>query len=62
MGRGTITSYALMSLEPRGTLFVQPGMEVGSKLLFFPIYHSLYNYMSCFLLQNYEQQRATNFF
>ncbi|KAH7843430.1 hypothetical protein Vadar_016546 [Vaccinium darrowii] len=27
MGRGTITSYALMSLEPRGTLFVQPGME-----------------------------------
>jgi len=27
MGRGTITSYALMSLEPRGTLFVQHGME-----------------------------------
>ncbi|KAG5551994.1 hypothetical protein RHGRI_010171 [Rhododendron griersonianum] len=27
MGRGTITSYALMSLEPRGTLFVIPGME-----------------------------------
>ncbi|KAK2973262.1 hypothetical protein RJ640_001918 [Escallonia rubra] len=28
MGRGAITSYALMSLEPRGTLFVTPGMEV----------------------------------
>ncbi|KAF7144941.1 hypothetical protein RHSIM_Rhsim04G0072400 [Rhododendron simsii] len=27
MGRGTVTSYALMSLEPRGTLFVIPGME-----------------------------------
>ncbi|KAK3025396.1 hypothetical protein RJ639_044651 [Escallonia herrerae] len=27
MGRGAITSYALMSLEPRGTLFVTPGME-----------------------------------
>ncbi|KAK9922667.1 hypothetical protein M0R45_031122 [Rubus argutus] len=27
MGYGTITSYALMSLEPRGTLFVTPGME-----------------------------------
>jgi GTP-binding protein len=27
MGRGTITLYALMSLEPRGTLFVSPGME-----------------------------------
>lgn len=26
--RGTITSYALMSLEPRGTLFVTPGLEV----------------------------------
>ncbi|KAI7745558.1 hypothetical protein M8C21_031562 [Ambrosia artemisiifolia] len=25
--RGTITSYALMSLEPRGTLFVSPGVE-----------------------------------
>lgn len=28
MGHGTITAYALMSLEPRGTLFVTPGMEV----------------------------------
>eukprot|EP00262_Sarcandra_glabra_P001750 TRINITY_DN1189_c0_g1_i1.p1 TRINITY_DN1189_c0_g1~~TRINITY_DN1189_c0_g1_i1.p1 ORF type:complete len:672 (-),score=127.55 TRINITY_DN1189_c0_g1_i1:58-2073(-) len=27
MGNGTITAYALMSLEPRGTLFVTPGME-----------------------------------
>lgn len=27
MGYGTITSYALVSLEPRGTLFVTPGME-----------------------------------
>ncbi|XVF14618.1 hypothetical protein REPUB_Repub09cG0076700 [Reevesia pubescens] len=27
MGYGTITAYALMSLEPRGTLFVTPGME-----------------------------------
>ncbi|ONI16871.1 hypothetical protein PRUPE_3G126600 [Prunus persica] len=27
MGYGTITAYALMSLEPRGTLFVNPGME-----------------------------------
>ncbi|KAL4573199.1 hypothetical protein LXL04_019998 [Taraxacum kok-saghyz] len=26
-GRGTVTSYALMSLEPRGTLFVSPGVE-----------------------------------
>ncbi|KAD4981712.1 hypothetical protein E3N88_18383 [Mikania micrantha] len=25
--RGTITSYALVSLEPRGTLFVTPGVE-----------------------------------
>lgn len=28
MGYGTITAYALMSLEPRGILFVKPGMEV----------------------------------
>lgn len=28
MGYGTITAYALMGLEPRGTLFVRPGMEV----------------------------------
>lgn len=28
MGYGTITAYALMSLEARGTLFVTPGMEV----------------------------------
>lgn len=28
MGYGTITTYALMSLEPRGILFVKPGMEV----------------------------------
>ncbi|CAI9089280.1 OLC1v1023830C3 [Oldenlandia corymbosa var. corymbosa] len=27
MGRGAITAYALMSLEPRGILFVTPGME-----------------------------------
>ncbi|KAL1567324.1 50S ribosomal subunit assembly factor BipA-like isoform X3 [Salvia divinorum] len=27
MGYGTITAYALMSLEPRGILFVKPGME-----------------------------------
>ncbi|XWS41136.1 hypothetical protein CRYUN_Cryun17cG0054300 [Craigia yunnanensis] len=27
MGYGTITAYALMSLEARGTLFVTPGME-----------------------------------
>ncbi|KAF5732593.1 translation factor GUF1 organellar chromatophore [Tripterygium wilfordii] len=27
MGYGTITAYALVSLEPRGTLFVTPGME-----------------------------------
>ncbi|XP_022135995.1 uncharacterized protein LOC111007804 [Momordica charantia] len=27
MGYGAITSHALMSLEPRGTLFVNPGME-----------------------------------
>lgn len=27
MGHGTITAYALVSLEPRGTLFVTPGME-----------------------------------
>uniref|UniRef100_A0A6N2LT94 Tr-type G domain-containing protein n=1 Tax=Salix viminalis TaxID=40686 RepID=A0A6N2LT94_SALVM len=27
MGYGTITAYALMSLEPRGILFVNPGME-----------------------------------
>lgn len=29
MGYGTTTAYALMSLEPRGQLFVKPGMEVG---------------------------------
>uniref|UniRef100_A0A5B6ZQ40 Tr-type G domain-containing protein n=1 Tax=Davidia involucrata TaxID=16924 RepID=A0A5B6ZQ40_DAVIN len=27
MGNGTVTAYALMSLEARGTLFVTPGME-----------------------------------
>ncbi|WOG98703.1 hypothetical protein DCAR_0418047 [Daucus carota subsp. sativus] len=27
VGRGPITAYALLSLEPRGTLFVTPGME-----------------------------------
>lgn len=27
MGYGTITAYALMSLEARGTLFVNPGLE-----------------------------------
>ncbi|KAL8131395.1 uncharacterized protein LOC141711578 [Apium graveolens] len=27
VGRGLITAYALLSLEPRGTLFVKPGME-----------------------------------
>lgn len=32
MGYGTITAYALMSLEARGTLFVTPGMEVVSIL------------------------------
>lgn len=26
--RGTVTAYALISLEPRGTLFVSPGAEV----------------------------------
>lgn len=30
MGRGLITAYALLSLEPRGTLFVNPGMEVDN--------------------------------
>lgn len=30
MGRGTITAYALLSLEPRGTLFVTFGMEVDN--------------------------------
>lgn len=38
MGRGTVTSYALMSLEPRGTLFVIPGMEVGLKMISFIYY------------------------
>lgn len=41
MGYGTITAYALLSLEPRGTLFVTPGMEVGtsqSHLLLFHVY------------------------
>lgn len=33
MGYGTITSYALMSLEPRGTLFVTPGMEVSTHII-----------------------------
>lgn len=33
MGYGTITSYALMSLEPRGTLFVTPGMEVSANII-----------------------------
>jgi GTP-binding protein len=28
MGYGAITAYALTSLEPRGILFVSPGMEV----------------------------------
>lgn len=28
MGYGTVTAYALMSLEARGTLFVNPGLEV----------------------------------
>lgn len=32
MGYGAITSHALMSLEPRGTLFVNPGMEVCSNM------------------------------
>ncbi|XP_039058843.1 50S ribosomal subunit assembly factor BipA isoform X2 [Hibiscus syriacus] len=40
MGYGTITAYALMSLEPRGTLFVTPGMEVVS-LLRLLIFHLL---------------------
>lgn len=35
MGYGTITAYALMSLEPRGTLFVNPGMEVGTYMISF---------------------------
>lgn len=30
--RGTITAYALVSLEPRGTLFVTPGVEVNISL------------------------------
>lgn len=30
MGFGSITAHALMSLEARGTLFVTPGMEVGT--------------------------------
>ena len=29
MGYGTTTAYALISLEPRGILFVTPGMEVA---------------------------------
>lgn len=33
MGFGTIRAYALMSLEARGTLFVTPGMEVGTSHL-----------------------------
>lgn len=32
MGYGSITSHALMSLEARGTLFVNPGMEVCSNM------------------------------
>lgn len=28
MGFGSITAHALMSLEPRGILFVPPGTEV----------------------------------
>jgi len=34
MGFGTITAHALMSLEARGTLFVNPGMEVRISYLF----------------------------
>lgn len=34
MGYGTITSYALMSLEARGTLFVTPGLEVAITIFF----------------------------
>lgn len=32
MGYGAITAHALMSLEARGTLFVNPGMEVCSSM------------------------------
>ncbi|KAG8055412.1 hypothetical protein GUJ93_ZPchr0001g31194 [Zizania palustris] len=38
VGKGLITSHALMSLEARGILFVSPGMEV-STLLHCIIYH-----------------------
>lgn len=62
MGRGTITSYALMSLEPRGTLFVIPGMEVGLKMIsFYLLCLCLNNYMCCLLLHKYEQQRTSIF-
>lgn len=33
MATGTITSYSLMSLEARGILFVQPGMEAYSGMI-----------------------------
>lgn len=38
MGYGTITAYALMSLEARGTLFATPGMEVGSYITYSPLW------------------------
>jgi len=37
MGFGTITAHALMSLEARGILFVNPGMEVRIWHLFHEI-------------------------
>lgn len=43
MGRGTITAYALLSLEPRGTLFVTFGMEVDNYywiIILTTIFHS----------------------
>lgn len=52
MGYGTITAYALMSLEPRGTLFVNPGMEVGTYMISSCFYLSfnfpnLFSYYRC---------------
>lgn len=52
MGYGTTTAYALMSLEPRGTLFVNPGMEVGTYMISSSFYLSfnfpnLFSYYRC---------------
>ena len=63
MGHGTITAYALVSLEPRGTLFVTPGMEVVTYFLSFLLLFSLSN--SCQLLFKYlltSQKIVQNFY